>query len=210
MAAGALLAAVFVITERRAERRGVLPLLDLRVLRSRGLPGGLAALSLSQICYGGVLFVFTLYMQVTRHETALRAGFSYLPFAVTFGLVSYYWRGLPARFHRVLAPAGLAATAVGYLLLPVTGPDGLALVGTGLGLAVSPLFNRALAHVLPDRAADASGVLTTTVQLSQLTGVAGIGSLYLSLAHHALPVSAYALTVLSLAAAAVAIPRKGL
>jgi hypothetical protein len=37
-------------------------------------------------------------------------------------------------------------------------------------------------HVPPAEAADASGLLTTTIQLSQVLGVAVFGSLFLSLA----------------------------
>jgi hypothetical protein len=40
-------------------------------------------------------------------------------------------------------------------------------------------------HVPAAQAADASGLLTTTVQLGQLMGVAAIGSVYLSRAAHA-------------------------
>ena len=53
-------------------------------------------------------------------------------------------------------------------------------MGLGLGLAASPLFTQVLAHVPAARASDASGLLTTTVQLGQLLGVAIIGSVYLS------------------------------
>jgi hypothetical protein len=53
-------------------------------------------------------------------------------------------------------------------------------VGLGLGLSVSPLLTQSLTNVPAARAADASGLLTTTVQLSQLLGVAVIGSVYLS------------------------------
>ncbi len=106
LVAGVLLAAVFVRTERRAEQRGVLPLLDLRVLRSRGLPSGLSALGLSQVGYGGVMFVFTLYLQVSQHDSALRAGLTYLPLATTFGVISFYWRRLPGRVHRGACACG--------------------------------------------------------------------------------------------------------
>ena len=57
---------------------------------------------------------------------------------------------------------------------------GLAVAGLGLGLSVSPLLTQSLTNVPAARAADASGLLTTTVQLGQLLGVAAIGSVYLS------------------------------
>ena len=66
------------------------------------------------------------------------------------------------------------------LRIPALTWTGLAVAGLGLGLSVSPLLTQSLTYVPPARAADASGLLTTTVQLGQLLGVAAIGSVYLS------------------------------
>jgi MFS family permease len=193
IAAGAVLAAGFVLVERRVAARGGDPLLNLAVLRVPALPSGLVTLAATQIGYGGLLFAFTLHLQAGLGESALRAGLSYLPMAVVFGLAGYNWRRLPAGARRVLVPAGLAVSTLAYLSLAAglhgTGLDGgtgaltwtgLAVAGLGLGLSVSPLLTQSLTHVPAARAADASGLLTTTVQLGQLLGVAAIGSVYLS------------------------------
>ena len=108
--------------------------------------------------------------------------------AVVFGLTGYHWRRLPAAARRAVIPAGLAVGVAAYLALAaglhasigVLTWAGLTGVGLGLGLSVSPLLTQSLTHVPAARAADASGLLTTTVQLAQLLGVAGIGSVYLS------------------------------
>ena len=108
--------------------------------------------------------------------------------AAVFGLTGYHWRRLPAPARRFAVPAGLATGVAAYLTLAAglhTGASaltwtGLAAAGLGLGLSVSPLLTQSLTHVPPGRAADASGLLTTTVQLSQLLGVTAIGSVYLS------------------------------
>jgi hypothetical protein len=71
----------------------------------------------------------------------------------------------------------------------------MAAVGLGLGLSVSPLLTRSLADVPAVLAADASGLLTTTVQLGQLLGVAVVGSVYLSRATHAPGSDAAAMSV---------------
>ena len=208
IAAGAVLAAAFVLIERRVAARGGDPLLNLAVLRAPALPSGLVTLAATQIGYGGLLFAYTLHLQVGLGESALRAGLSYLPFAAVFGLAGYNWRRLPAAARRVLVPAGLTVGILAYLALaaglhsagsygagspgagsPGAGSPGgitaltwtgLAAVGLGLGLSVSPLLTQSLTHVPAARAADASGLLTTTVQLGQLLGVAAIGSVYLS------------------------------
>ena len=176
------------LIERRVAARGGDPLLNLAVLRAPALPSGLVTLAATQIGYGGLLFAYTLHLQAGLGESALRAGLSYLPFAAAFGLAGYNWRRLPAAARRVLVPAGLTVTILAYLALAaglhagITALTwaGLAAVGLGLGLMVSPLLTQSLTHVPADRAADASGLLTTTVQLGQLLGVAAIGSVYLS------------------------------
>ena len=160
----------------------------LAVLRAPALPSGLVTLAATQIAYGGLLFAYTLHLQAGLGESALRAGLSYLPFAAVFGLAGYNWRRLPAAARRVLVPAGLTVTILAHLALAaglhagITALTwtGLAAVGLGLGLMVSPLLTRSLTHVPAARAADASGLLTTTVQLGQLLGVAALGSVYLS------------------------------
>jgi MFS family permease len=188
IAAGAVLAAGFVLIERRVAARGGDPLLNLAVLRAPALPSGLVTLAATQIAYGGLLFAYTLHLQAGLGESALRAGLSYLPFAAVFGLAGYNWRRLPAGARRVLVPAGLTVGILAYLALAaglhagVGGLTwaGLTAVGLGLGLSVSPLLTQSLTNVPVARAADASGLLTTTVQLGQLLGVAAIGSVYLS------------------------------
>jgi MFS family permease len=193
IAAGVVLAVGFVLIERRVAARGGDPMLNLAVLRAPALPSGLVTLAATQIGYGGLLFAYTLHLQAGLGESALRAGLSYLPFAAVFGLAGYNWRRLPAAARRVLVPAGLIVGILAYLALAAglhsAGSHGgitaltwtgLAAVGLGLGLSVSPLLTQSLTHVPAARAADASGLLTTTVQLGQLLGVAAIGSLYLS------------------------------
>jgi MFS family permease len=188
VAAGAVLAAGFVLIERRVAARGGDPLLNLAVLRAPALPSGLVTLAATQIGYGGLLFAYTLHLHAGLGESALRAGLSYLPFAAVFGLAGYNWRRLPAAARRVLVPAGLTVGILAYLALAAglhadisaLTWTGLAAVGLGLGLSVSPLLTQSLTHVPAALAADASGLLTTTVQLGQLLGVAAIGSVYLS------------------------------
>jgi MFS family permease len=209
VAAGLVLAACFVLIERRVAARGGDPLLNLSVLRAPALPSGLVTLAATQVGYGGLLFTFTLYLQTGLGQSALRAGVSYLPMAVVFGLTGYHWRRLPAAARRIVVPAGLAVGTAAYLSLAaglhraglnraglnsaglhsaglntagigVLTWAGLTGAGLGLGLSVSPLLTQSLTHVPAARAADASGLLTTTVQLAQLLGVTVIGSVYLS------------------------------
>ncbi|GKQ37205.1 MFS transporter [Streptomyces sp. A012304] len=188
LAAGALVFVLFCGHESRLARRGGAPLIAPRVLRHPGMGLAVGRITAVMAVNGGFLFVLTLHVQGGLGYSALRAGLTFAPTAVVFGLVGLTWRRWPAAWQRALIPAGFALTA-----LSVTGV-GLALeggdhggagayaayagVGVGLALAFSPTLTRALATVRPEDAADASGLLATVTQLGQLIGVAAFGTLF--------------------------------
>ncbi|MGO9783401.1 MAG: MFS transporter [Streptosporangiaceae bacterium] len=195
--AGIALAAVFVLVERRIAGRGGDPLLNLRVLRAPGLVSGLAAVAILMVSYGGFLFTLALQLQDGLGESALRAGLTFAPSALAFGLCGFYWGRLPARVHHLLTPAGCVAAMAAYAALGLdlaSGTGGgpllpviLVVLGGSLALAFSPLVTHALRYVPVPEAADASGLFTTTVQLGQAIGVAVFGSVFLALAAHPAP-----------------------
>ncbi|MFI0085884.1 MFS transporter [Streptomyces bobili] len=189
-AVGTLLFALFCGYESRLARRGGTPLFAPRVLRHPGM--GLAVLRIGSVMAvnGGFLFVLTLHVQAGLGYSALRAGLTFVPTAVVFGVVGLTWRRWPATWQRALAPAGFTLTAlsVAAVGLAFRGGDqggvwvypAYAGVGAGLALAFSPTLTRALAAVRPEDAADASGLLATVTQLGQLIGVAAFGALFLN------------------------------
>ena len=191
IALGLVLAAVFVSVERRIADRGGDPLLNLAVLRAPGLVPGLAAVAVLMITYGGFLFSFALHLQGGLGDSALRAGLTFAPCALVFGACGYFWRRLPAAWHHLLAPLGCLVAVGGYLavasVLRSGGSGGaplqagLIVTGAALALGFSPLVTYALVRVPLRHAADASGLLTTTIQLGQAVGVATFGSLFLTL-----------------------------
>ncbi len=184
---GLMLAVVFLYVERRVPD----PLLNLAVLRSPGLGAGLATTAVLMGAYGGFLFSFALHLQGGLGDSALRAGLTFAPCAAAFGLCGYFWRRLPARSHHLLTPFGCLVAAGGYAVLAFVLRDGssggitlqvvLIVTGAMLALGFSPLVTHSLVQVPPERAADASGLVTTTIQLSQAVGVATFGSLFLTL-----------------------------
>ena len=181
---------VFALIERSVERRGGAPLISERVLRAPGMPAALIAIVLALAAYGGFLFTFTQHLQGGLRYTALQAGLTFVPLATGFALSSLNWRRLPARWHQLVIPAGCVIAAVGYLLVGLTVADGgtgglllpLALFtgGFGQGMAASPILTVALSKVAPQDAPDASGVLTTVIQLGLVFGVATFGSVFLT------------------------------
>jgi hypothetical protein len=76
-----------------------------------------------------------------------------------------------------------------------------------MGAAFSPLLAHGLVRVPPARAADASGLLTTVLQLSIVLGVTVFGDLFLSLSTHLrahASASAFGAVLLALCAVSVA------
>ncbi len=191
IAAGLALAAVFPFVERWVAARGGDPLLALSALRSPGLVSGLAAVSVLMVTYGGFLFSFAIHLQSGLGDSALRAGLTFAPCAVVFGLCGYFWRRLPARSHPFLTPLGCLVGAAGYAAVALNQRSGgsgglllqlsLVVLGGSLALAFSPLVTHALVRVRAQHAADASGLLTTAIQLGQAIGVAVFGSVFLTL-----------------------------
>jgi EmrB/QacA subfamily drug resistance transporter len=192
IATGLLLVPVFVLVERRVAARGGDPLLNLGVLRAPGLVSGLITLALLMTAYAGFLFSLALHLQAGLGDTALRAGLTFAPAAIVFGLCSYYWRMLPERTHHLLTPSGLLVAAVAFVALGLnfrSGTDGnlamyveMIVSGAGMGFAFSSTMTHTLVHVPLREAPDASGVITTALQLFQVVGVATLGSVFLILA----------------------------
>ncbi|MFE4991460.1 MFS transporter [Streptomyces mirabilis] len=190
LGAAAIVFAVFCLYESRLALRGGAPLISPRVLRHPGM--GLAVFRLLAVMAvnAGFLFTLTLHVQGGLGYSALRAGLTFAPTAVVFGLVGLTWRDWPAALQGVLIPVGFAVAAVsvaGVGAVLKGGGDGgfwlyvaFAGMGTGLALGFSPTLTRALATVRPEDAADASGLLATVAQLGQLIGVAAFGTLFLN------------------------------
>ena len=221
---GVVLAVVFVAVERRIASRGGDPLLNLGVLGAPGLGPGLVAVIILMVTYGGFLFALALQLQGGLGESALRAGLTFAPCAVAFGICGFFWSRLPARVHHLLTPVGCLVAVACYAALGLDLASGtrggpllqviLVLLGASLALGFSPLVTHALRHVPVRDAADASGLFTTTLQLGQAVGVATFGSVFLSLAArpgphasaHALATTLYWLALLLAAGVLAAIP----
>jgi MFS family permease len=183
LAAGLALVPVFAAWERLLARRGGLPLLDLAVLRPRGVRPGLIACVLVMGCYTAFLFAFTLNLQERHGIGPLGAGLTFVPYAVGFAVLSLTWGKL--RVHTWLPVAGplvfaAVATAVAafgwsYALLPL-----LVAAGAGHAAGYSPMIARLSAAVGPGRASALSALNSTGPMLASVTAVAGLGGVYLT------------------------------
>jgi EmrB/QacA subfamily drug resistance transporter len=226
LALAPLFAAGFVAAERDLERRGGSPLVPPSVLRHASMRRGLGLAVPFFATFGAFMFVYTLVIQGNLGFSPIRAGVALSPMAVAFLLTSLATTRLVARYGRTVISAGAATQLVGLLIviaaLELWWPQisvldlapGLAVMGAGQGLVMSPLIRVVLSEVPVESAGAGSGVLTTTQQTSLALGVAIIGSAYISLssAQHLGPLHAvvFVLGLQSLVAAGLVVASRGL
>jgi EmrB/QacA subfamily drug resistance transporter len=223
-------AASFALVERSLERTGGAPLVPPSVLEHVSMRRGLPLAVLFFATFGAFMFVYALVTQGYLGFGPLRAGVGMAPMALLFLLSSLATTRLVARYGRRVIGAGGLIQLVGLVVLIATVlawwphvsvydlMPGLAIMGTGQGLVMSPLYRVILSDVPQEVAGAGSGVLTTTQQTSLALGVALLGSLFVTLSApgqlgplHALVVilSVQALAATGLAIGSRLLPRGG-
>lgn len=181
---------VFVRHELSLTTHGGQPLLDLAVLRPKGVAAGLLACCTLNFAYAGILFTLTLYLQTGPEYSAMRAGLSFVPYTIGFAVTSVSWSRLPAALQRVLptiSTALYALAGVGLLLLvlagwpPVPGSVLLLLCGAGHAGAFSPLVDQIAEAAGPRFASAISALVSAGTLFASALSVAGVGGIYMSL-----------------------------
>ncbi|MEU7508545.1 MFS transporter [Streptomyces lavendulae] len=182
---GLSLALLAAFTVRQARAR--VPLMPLRVLRSRTVVGA----NLVQMLMVAALFSFqillALYLQRVRGYGAAETGLAMLPAALSIGAVSL---GVSARLNArfgeravLLAGLGLLTAGLGLLTrLPVhadyvTDLLPVMLLASGFGLALPALTALGMSGADERDAGLASGLFNTTQQIGMALGVAVLSTL---------------------------------
>jgi EmrB/QacA subfamily drug resistance transporter len=178
-AALALLA--FVLYEPR--RRD--PLLDLRFFGSVPFSSAMVLALSSFSCFGGFLFLNTLYLQQVRGFSAFHTGLFTLPLAVAM-VVCAPWSGRLVGSHG--PQPSLLAAGVGFLIstLIMTGLNqhtsaswllaAYALFGVGLGMVNPAVSDSAVAGMPLSQAGVAAAIAATSRQVGVALGVAVSGT----------------------------------
>jgi MFS family permease len=175
---------------RRLVARGDAPVADVRLLKAPRFGLGMAATTAVMIAYGGFLFTLTLHLQDGLRDSPLRAGLTFVPYALGFAATSLTVPALAAAMQRRIAPVGLACSAAGYAGLGLATHGGawhdalalplLLVAGAGFGAGYSQVITRSIAGVPLTQAHDASGLFNTINMLGFALGVATLGSAFLS------------------------------
>jgi EmrB/QacA subfamily drug resistance transporter len=188
--AAVLILVSFVLWDRRYERRGKEPLVDLSLYQRRSYAFGSAMITLYFAGFTPLFFVFTLFLQTGLKYSALAAGLAITPFAVGSAIGAAIGGRRVHDYGRPLVAAGLCLVIVGLAgtLLAVhfvpsdrTGWATLApllLGGLGGGLVIAPNQALTLSEVPVPRAGTAGGLLQTGQRVGAAVGIAAVGSAF--------------------------------
>jgi MFS family permease len=196
LATAPVLAVACMLTLRRTERKGRVPLLPPSILAVRSMRRGLPVLVGFFAVFGVFMFVYAIAVQDGLHHTALTTGLAIMPVGVAYFTASFAVPALLRRLDRNVLTIGLAIEAAGLLVVlvvvatswpsirPAIAIVGLVLAGIGQALCVGSLFRLVLSEVPSHAAGVGSGVLVTAQQTAMSIGVAGLGSLFTGIAAH--------------------------
>ncbi|HEV2654196.1 MAG TPA: MFS transporter [Ktedonobacteraceae bacterium] len=176
---------LFAIFEPRIKE----PIIQLHLFQDRLFT--LANLSglLNGIARGAVLFLLIFFLQGPYGQDPLKAGLMLTPFGLAFMIVGPI-SGRLSDFvgSRLLAPIGLAITALGLFGLTTISPTTpywllsiyMVLMGGGSGFFTSPNTNAIMSSVRPNMRGAAAGILSMLNNTGQMLSIAIVFPLALS------------------------------
>jgi len=183
LAASVALIGIFVVIELRSKE----PLVPFRIFRRRTLTGANVAGLLLGASLFSLFYFLSLYMQQVLGYSAIHAGLSYLPFAVTIILAAGLGSQLVTRFgFKPILAIGLALVSLGLLLFSqvsvgggflsdILGPSVLGGIGLGFGFTTATIA--AVSGVEDREQGLASGLINTSNQIGAALGLAVLSTI---------------------------------
>ena len=180
IAAGVLLIG-FVAVERRSEA----PMLRIEFFRQRDFTGPLLVVMVLFFAMVGVLFFFTLYLQLVQGKGAFTAGLLMLPIAGAMMVSAPIAGAVAGRLGpKAIALVGILITLAGMLWMSQIQVDtaygtlaiGLVMFGVGIGLTLPVLTDTVMAAVPVNEAGIASATNDVSRELCSALGIAILGS----------------------------------
>ncbi len=183
LALSAVLIATFVAIELRSKA----PLVPFRIFRLRTLTGANVVGILLGASLFSMFFFISLYMQQVLGYSAIHAGLSYLPLAVTIIVAAGLGGQLVTRFgFKPVLAAGMAFVALGLawfsqvsvgggFTADILGPSLLAAIGLGFGFVTSTIA--AVSGVDQREQGLASGLINTSQQIGGALGLAVLSTI---------------------------------
>jgi EmrB/QacA subfamily drug resistance transporter len=161
------------------------PMLDVRLFADRRFSAASAAIALAFFGLFGVLFFTSQYLQSVHGFSPLQAGVWSLPVAAGIAIGGPLSARLSARVGAKFTVSGGLLILAGGLVLYSTADAGAgfgligtaeAIMGAGIGLAMTPATDSIMGTLPPERASVGSAMNDTVRQVGGALGVAILGS----------------------------------
>jgi EmrB/QacA subfamily drug resistance transporter len=190
LALSAVLIGAFVVIESRSAA----PLVPFRIFRLRTLTGANVVGILLGASLFSMFFFISLYMQQVLGYSAIHAGLSYLPLALTIIVAAGLGGQLVTRFgFKPVLAAGMLSVAVGLawfsqvsvgggFTTDILGPSLLAAIGLGFGFVTTTIA--AVSGVNGGEQGLASGLINTSQQIGGALGLAVLSTIATSRTDH--------------------------
>jgi EmrB/QacA subfamily drug resistance transporter len=186
LAISVALLAAFVVTERRAAA----PLMPFSIFRVRTVAGANVVGLLIGASLFSMFFYISLYMQQVLGYSAIHAGLSYLPLALSIiisaGIASQLVTKIGFKSVLAVGMALIAAALIwfsqisvhGSFLSDILGPSILAAIGLGFAFVTSTIA--AVSGIAEHEAGLASGLINTSQQIGGALGLAVLSAISIS------------------------------
>jgi EmrB/QacA subfamily drug resistance transporter len=169
------------------QARAAEPLLPLELLTDRRRAGAYLSAAVAVVGAFGMFLLLTYHFQVVLGWSPVRAGVAFLPLSVAVSVSAYALgsRLLPRVAPGALIVPGLLTAAAGLGVLSTLAPSSgylfpilpaELLLGTGMGLVMTPAISVATSGVEPRHAGIAAAVATTAMQVGGSVGTAVLNS----------------------------------
>ena len=187
MITGIVLLGIFTFYEIRRARKGLVPLFDFSLLRYKGFRYGLFTVTIVAMGEFGAVFIISIFLQTVKGLSAINAGLTFLPMAISVFIFAPIAGVLASRFGpKWIITTGMILEAIAlfslsqiisisnpvYYLYPV-----LVVYGAGVGLAISQVTSTVLMSIPWQKAGVGSGANNTVRQIGSAFGIAVIGGI---------------------------------
>jgi EmrB/QacA subfamily drug resistance transporter len=184
---GIILLGMFTFYEIRRARKGMVPLFDFSLLKYKGFRYGLFTVAIVAMGEFGAVFIISIFLQTVKGLSAIDAGLTFLPMAISVFIFAPIAGILATRFGpKWIITTGMVLEAVAlfsmsqiisisnpvYYLYPI-----LVIYGAGVGLAISQVTSTVLMSIPWQKAGVGSGANNTVRQIGSAFGIAVIGAI---------------------------------
>jgi EmrB/QacA subfamily drug resistance transporter len=184
---GIILLGIFTFYEIRRARKGLVPLFDFGLLKYKGFRYGLFTVTIVAMGEFGAVFVISIFLQTVKGLSAINAGLTFLPMAISVFIFAPVAGILATRFGaKWIITTGMVLEAVALFslsqVITITNPvyylyPILVVYGAGVGLAISQLTSTVLLSIPWQKAGVGSGAANTVRQIGSAFGIAVIGAI---------------------------------